>query len=145
MAARTPGNGNRFLVRPRTLFEGSRTEVEEPPEDGNRFPGRPRTLLEPEPQGERTQQELPQMNMDGLDQGGGGGNRTQIRYNNITAGELSENVGMSNFRNVQGQGGGQGGDLDISGNTITAGGGASNVGFHNFGNSTPDRKCCILM
>ncbi|VVA35458.1 PREDICTED: LOC18792841 isoform, partial [Prunus dulcis] len=118
----------------------SRTEVEElnqqqPPGDGNHFPSLPRMLFEQEPQGETTQQELPQVNMDRHDQGGGSSSRFHIRNNNITA-------DPSNFHNVRGQGGGQGGH-DICGNTITARG-ASNVGYHNFGNTTPDRICCIL-
>ncbi|ONI29148.1 hypothetical protein PRUPE_1G183100 [Prunus persica] len=114
----------------------------EPSEHGNRFPGHGRTLVEQEPPRESIKQKLPQVNRQ--DQGGGGGIRSQIRDNNIMADPNSQNVGASNFHNVQGQGEGQGGGHDICGNTITAREGASSVGFHNFGNTTPGWKCRIL-
>ncbi|KAI5350585.1 hypothetical protein L3X38_003476 [Prunus dulcis] len=128
---------------------GSQTEVkilnqQEPSGDGNRFPGRGRPLVEQEPPRESIKEKLPQVNMDRQDQGGGGGIRSQIRGNNIMADPNSQNVGASNFDNVQGQGEAQRGGHDICGNTITAREGASSIGFHNFGNTTPGWKCRIL-
>ncbi|XP_008228963.1 PREDICTED: uncharacterized protein LOC103328346 [Prunus mume] len=118
---------------------GSRTEVilnqQEPSGDGRSFPGRGRTLVEQEPPRESAQ-------VNRQDQEGGGGIR--IRDNNIVADQNAQNVGASNFGNVQVEGEGQDGGLDIRGNTITARGRASNVGFHNFGNTTPGWKCWIL-